>query len=94
MATQVVSRAALQTLLAEAADYLAASNWSGARSKCAQAQAVLSGLAFSASDQGTQVQYQQNLKDLLAAIDQAQASAQAAQTTDHGTYADLSEFRG
>jgi aspartate aminotransferase-like enzyme len=77
MATQKISIAAFQELLADCADSIAARNWSTAISKYAQAEAVNMGLDLVVTHAETSTTRRASLEKLKYAIDAAKDEASA-----------------
>lgn len=75
MATQSISVAAFQELLADCADAIASGNWSTAKSKYAQAEAVNMALDLTVSHADTSTTRRTSLEKLNAAIDAAKDEA-------------------
>ena len=76
LATQTISRTAFQTLLAEVADAIAAQSWATAKSKYAQAEAVMAALELETGDADSRIRFRESLEKLKTAIDAAKAEAQ------------------
>ena len=77
MATQRISIAAFQELLADCADAIASGSWSTAISKYAQAEAVNMALDLTVTHADTSTTRRSSLKELKAAIDAAKDEASA-----------------
>lgn len=74
MATQETTVAAFQLLCAECSDYLASSDFTNARLKYVQAEAVNAALELDINSQGTSVRRRESLSALMKAIDSVEAA--------------------